>query len=222
MLQAYNAYQAGVSTAQGGGSFGSGYSNYFGLSPSGTFWQFIGFDGNVRFSGIGANIVAKADDNPYAASMRAAPPEDTSWYRLLFEFGSGTGPRSRQFGSNSAMTQGLKTSPDVATFREQFCALPTPMALRQLGPTGSRFGLRAEDGPITAGTNMPRQFVGSFTITIRGSSNGSALFILNNTTSLESLLYHLPVENKKSGVMGNTQQTFWWKESCPCGCIGPQ
>ena len=45
---------------------------------------------------------------------------------------------------------------------------------------GVRFGLDAEDGSFTAGLNMPRQYVGSFNITITEQPNGDAAFVLEN------------------------------------------
>jgi hypothetical protein len=86
------------------------------------------------------------------------------------------------------MTQGMMTSPDVGIARQNFIN----QGGGTYGPTGVRFGVNAEDGPFEAGLNMPRQFVGSFTITIKKQRNGDAMFVLQNTTHLKSLLYQMP------------------------------
>ena len=83
--------------------------------------------------------------------------------------------------------------------------------------TYDRYGNRnfdGEDGPINAGLNMPRQFVGSFTITITEKEDGDALFVLENTTHLKSLLYQIPGIQPITGggPLSNKHQTFWWME----------
>jgi len=149
-------------------------------------------------------------------SIQAGESENTSWFGLTVEYFTGTGPSDRQFGPESDMTRNMQTSPDVNVARNSFInqAGSSPQYGRTYGPTGVRFGLDAEDGPLTAGFNMPRQFVGSFTITITEKEDGDALFVLENTTHLKSLLYQIPGIQpiKGGGPLSNRNQTFWWVE----------
>jgi hypothetical protein len=144
-------------------------------------------------------------------AMQAGPPDNTGTVQLFFEWVTGTGPTNREFGPNDYMTQGLKTSPDVAEARQKF--------IDQGGGSytgGVWFGLNAEDGPIEAGTNMPRQFVGSYNITITEKRNGDAEFVLGNPTTLKSFLYQAPgvqnVERSTMHPLSNKTQTYWWVE----------
>lgn len=110
------------------------------------------------------------------------------------------------------MTQGMMTSPDVGIARQNFIN----QGGGTYGPTGVRFGVNAEDGPFEAGLNMPRQFVGSFTITIKEQRNGDAMFVLQNTTHLKSLLYQMPgvqpVDRSTMAPLSNKTQTYFWIE----------
>ncbi len=182
----------------------------------------LGWKGNARTpntfpKGIGVGGVSNFIQDRKPAEIKAGPPENSSWLKLFWEFLTGTGPYERQFNADSDMTKGLRTSPDVAAHREKFCeGFKTRKAMEYRGDAVS-FGFKAMDGPVTAGFNMPRQFVGSFSIKITGDpSNGSALFEVTNITSRESFLYHLPVGNTKRGPMSDSKQIFWWREESPC------
>lgn len=144
-------------------------------------------------------------------AMQAGPPDNTGTVQMFFEWVTGTGPSDREFGPNDYMTQGLRTSPDVDGARQKF--------IDQGGGTysgGVWFAWDGKDGLYQAGTNMPRQFVGSFEVTITEKQNGDAEFVLSNTTSLRSFLYQIPVvENVERSTMhplSNKTQTFWWVE----------
>ena len=151
-------------------------------------------------------------------SMQAGQPDNTGSLQLLFEYLTGTGPTDRQFGPSDYMTQGMMTSPDVATHRQDFI----DQGGGTYGPTGVWFGagwgvpFGAEDGFIRAGTNMPRQFVGSFEITITEQRNGDAMFVIDNATTLKSLLYQIPgvqpVERSTMAPLSNKTQTYFWTE----------
>jgi RHS repeat-associated protein len=142
----------------------------------------------------------------------ASSPENSGTIRLTFEFFTGTGPTDRQFGPFSYMTQGLMSSPDVAGHRQNFIT----QGGGTYGPAAVRFGVSGEDGPFEAGFNMPRQFVGSFYISIRERAGGEALFVVDNTTHLRSLLYNTPgvqpVDRSTMAPLSTKAQTFWWVE----------
>jgi len=145
-------------------------------------------------------------------SMLAGQPDNTGSLQLLFEYLTGTGPTDRQFGPSDYMTQGMMTSPDVATHRQNFIE----QGGGTYGPTGVWFGRTGEDGPFEAGFNMPRQFVGSFEITITERRNGDAMFVIDNATTLKSLLYQIPgvqpVERSTMAPLSNKTQNFFWVE----------
>jgi RHS repeat-associated protein len=145
-------------------------------------------------------------------SMQAGQPDNTGAFQLLFEYITGTGPTDRQFGSDTYMTQGMMTSPDVTNHRQNFIN----QGGGTYGPEAVRFGLSGEDGPLEAGFNMPRQFVGSFYMTITERPGGDALFVIDNTRHLRSALYNIPsvqpVERSTMAPLSTKAQTFWWVE----------
>jgi hypothetical protein len=162
-------------------------------------------------------------------SMQASGAEDTSapgWSRLSWNFFTGAGTRSREeFGSNTSMTRGMRTSPDVDAARQAFlkCDNPAvctryPSGLRAYGPTAVRYGWSGKDGPFRSAwdRSMPRQFVGSFYITIVEYPGNTARFTLENTTGVNSGSYHLlPDAPWKSGPLSSTNQTYFWWEKVP-------
>ena len=139
--------------------------------------------------------------------ISAAPGDNTSWLRLTWEFFTGTGLVERQFGPDSTMTKGIMTSPDIPRHRQNFI----DQSGGTYGPTDYRFGVSSEDSPITSSGHMSREFVGSYAITITEQANGDALFVLQNTISLLSLLIQ-PVERSTMHPLSNKSQTFWWVE----------
>jgi hypothetical protein len=145
--------------------------------------------------------------------MGPGRPDNSSWFRLLWEFFSGTGPKERQFGPNSDMTRGLRNSPGVNANRDKFCE-----GGQRAYQGSASFGLSAL---FRAGVNMPRQFVGSYNISITPRSGGGALFEITNTTHLKSLLYQAPgvqdIQPSEMKALSNKEQTYWWKEDNPCG-----
>jgi RHS repeat-associated protein len=192
--------------------------------PNGTiiFLGWVG-PGYERFSKfVGGNVTLDADfemtplydedefDTPIV--IKAEPPDNTWPSTLVIEWALGYGPTHRYFGPDAYMTEGMMTSPDVALHRQNFIQ----QGGGKYGPVGSRFGFFAEDGPVTARASWTRQVVGSFTITITQQPGGDALFVLRNTTSLPSLLYHVPgiepVERSTMLPLSNKTQEFWWIE----------
>jgi RHS repeat-associated protein len=154
------------------------------------------------------------------------PSEDKTGVGTLgTEWLSGRGPRERWFGPSSYMTKGMMTSPDVAAARRAFLScdprycVRNSSGYRRVGPTVMGvFGWTARDGPVTADKNMPRQFVGSFYITISERYKGEMLFEIVNVTGLNSASFHiLPDVGKEQfwGALSNTQQTYWWTEKIP-------
>jgi RHS repeat-associated protein len=165
---------------------------------------------------MGSSLADEFDQGaaqPSGPYFQASTADDSpGTLRMAWEFFSGRGPRHRDFGPNASMTRNMMTSPDVAAHRQQFIQ----QGGGTYGPTGRTFGVKAQDGPVTAGTNGPRQFVGSFTITITECLNGDAWFELTNSTNLPSLLYHIPgvqpIQRSEMLPLSDKTQTFWWIE----------
>ena len=197
------------------------YTNEYYQAPDGQ-WVHLNMSGPTRnaedaaFARRGWDFVDAASvpgiyNGANMPSMQAGRGDSTGALQLLFEWVTGTGPTDREFGPSDYMTQGIMTSPDIAAARQAF--------IDQGGGTymgGVRFGLNAEDGPFEAGLNMPRQFVGSFNITITEQRNGDAHFVLENATTLKSALYQFPgvqpVERSTMRPLSTKTQTYWWIE----------
>lgn len=176
-------------------------------------------EADAKFDSVFRENIGEVQSPPVMNSMSAAAPDNTgvffseNWLPtgLFVQWVSGAGPRDRQFGPDSYMTQGMRTSPDVNIHRDSFINQGGGV----YGPNVVRFGrLSAEDGPFEAGLNMPRQFVGSFYITITEKQNGDALFVLTNTTGLESFLYGAVhnVDRSTMAPLSNKTQTYFWVE----------
>ena len=152
------------------------------------------------------------------ASVQAStsPINNSSWFRLFWDWVTGSGKRDREFGAHDSMTTGIRSSPEVGYHRQQFC---NRGGGRYRG--GRQFGFDSADDPRRAGTNMPRQFVGSFDIAINGAPGGTVEFEVTNVTGLKSFLYHFPgVQDVKPSEMrplSNMRQTYYWLERNPCG-----
>jgi hypothetical protein len=174
-----------------------------------------------KFGGIASlsdEFESRVVSQPRGNFMQASTSDDSpGTLRMAWEFFTANGPRHRDFGPNAAMTKNMMTSPDVAVHRQNFVHQGGGV----YGPTSVQFGWAAKDGPVTSFINGPlengpRQFVGTFTITIKEGSNGDAYFTLQNTTSLKSFLYHMPgvqnVDRSELAPLSNKTQEFYWCE----------
>lgn len=170
--------------------------------------------------------------SPSANAMVGTSGDQTRPGQLFAEFLTGTGPEERQFGPDSPNTASMRTSPFVDDARDSFCqggacnyhfSTYGPAVPGQFGIIGWNTAGFGSDGIIRAGLDPTRQFVGSFTITIHETdvAQHRTLFIIENQTSRESFLYHIPIGNIPSSSgrpMSTIRQTFWWTENNPCGC----
>jgi RHS repeat-associated protein len=137
---------------------------------------------------------------------------------LVGEWFTGGGPRSRKFDHKSKITSNLRTSPDLKEHIRRFCA-SGKKSYNSSKEVMLQFGGSGVDGPIRAGINEGRQFVGSYELRIRLSKSGSdALFVIKNETSLYSALYHVSESLKISrpGPLQTTTQYYWWFDPNPC------
>ncbi|MFN0140398.1 MAG: RHS repeat domain-containing protein [Pyrinomonadaceae bacterium] len=179
-----------------------------------------------------------------ANAMSAGQSDDSGVLRLALEWFTGTGPEERQFGPDSYMNQGVQSSPMLQIHRDRFAAngggsYDSEIYSNATGEYPPRYGMpSAPDGPWTSGTNMPRQFVGSFNVKItelrgaNGNYTGNALFEVRNPTHFNSFAYGsvaqgagitVPTWNRsgerdpssitRNYFMSRTNQTFWWVET---------
>lgn len=156
--------------------------------------------------------------------LKAVTSKGINWPWLMGEFLSGKGPRIRRFDSTSVLTQNLRSSPDVAAHRRQFCASGKTTYNSDSHPA-RYFGWGGSDSPWQAGPmNEGRQFIGSFEMRILSMGKGwkgYALFVARNKTSTASGVIHfgnryLVPEIKSPGALQTTTQFFWWIEHNPC------
>lgn len=201
-----------MASALGAGKLGALLGGVAGAAAGAVNFRTPKINGSSGVSGV----TKFTQDGPVMRPAKREGNGSLDWLALFLEWALGVGPQERQFGPDTEMTQGLRTSPDIADHRAKFCA---NLAKSRRYSGGARFGVGAKDGPITAGTNMPRQFVGSFSLKITGNADGSALFEATNVTSRRSAFYHLPFGDwgdAKTGFGGSKTQIFWWKEDAPC------
>lgn len=131
---------------------------------------------------------------------------------------TGGGPRSRRFDHKSKITANLRTSPDLQEHIRRFCA-GGGKPYNSARADDLIFGVSAADGPVRAGINEGRQFVGSYELRIKMSKSGNdALFVIKNDTSLYSALYHMRGVPKltRPGPLQTTTQYYWWFQGNVC------
>lgn len=113
------------------------------------------------------------------------------------------------------MTLSLRTSPALDNVLKQWAQHVSQNGRTRFttGTNLSSAGVSSEeDGLLRAGTNMTRQFVGSFTVIVTPMRGGMIAVEATNATSLKSFLYHIPgVQNVRrgEGMPGSTMtQTY--------------
>ncbi len=152
----------------------------------------------------------------------AAPPDKTSWFGLLMDWIFSKGEPNHQFGPDASLTKFLKKSHGVDRIRQEYCqkiASGGKAYLKGLVNWGLGFNPANDDGVLRT-TSMPRQFVGSFSLTVERLPDGRSEFTAYNETSLKSFLYHIPgVQNvgRGEGPGATMTQTYFWWETNPCG-----
>jgi hypothetical protein len=144
---------------------------------------------------------------------------------MTWEFISGTGPQSRDFGPGSAEVKNMMFSPGVNKARDWYSTHGCENGHWVPKKGGHWFGLK---GLRDAGMNPTQQFVGSFNWFITPNPDGTVTYTLTNDTSMTSLAYQLgvpswsrdPFKRGWSLPFGTTEQTYHWKEfpDGKCGC----
>ncbi|HAH05536.1 MAG TPA: hypothetical protein DCM05_03270 [Elusimicrobia bacterium] len=176
---------------------------------AGTFMQ----EDPIGFAGGDVNLFAFAAESP----TNLIDPLGLSWKesrQMLWEWASGTGHRSRTFGSGSNQVFDLRFAPGVHRAREAFYSKNVGMQCGEYDPlTNYRAGFGLE-GLWQAGSNSTRQFVGNYRIDIIPNPDNTLTFTLTNTTSMTSLLYgYGPSWNRDSFRFGgNMTQVYTWME----------
>ena len=107
------------------------------------------------------------------------------------------------------MTASLQNSPGVEEARRYYLAknfgaeIPLPVTHFDYN-----FGLT---GLLSAGFNLPEQFVGSYQVNIFPDENGTVDIYVVNVTSMTSASYHI-LPSWNGGMFGNQTQIYHWTE----------
>ena len=159
--------------------------------------QTIWYGPNGQTTGLPGQNGAAWDDDAY----------------LFWNFISGTGPQTINFGPSSVETKQMEQSPGVALAMARFKSINQNAVcckdLKQLRNYLYKF--TASD---IAGSNATENFVGSYMVNIfpNDPRDGQLKFVITNRTSSWSFLYHSalvqPYPRSAFGPMGNIYQTF--------------
>jgi hypothetical protein len=137
---------------------------------------------------------------------------------MTFEWVTGTGPDTRVFGPASIQVTDMMDAPGVNSARDFFydknASNMTNGQYETMEPVTdyrATFGLTR----LFSTTSPTQQFVGSYTVNIYPTSDGSELFfLLNNNSSFKSFGYGVAPawERGTFAPGGNMRQTYWWVE----------
>ncbi len=173
----------------------------------------------LSFAGGDTGLYSYAANSP----IGIFDPEGASWAesfleaaRMTFQWATGTGPdEPRIFGEGSSRVNDMKDAYRVKKARElyrQKNALSCGPGLVGVDNYRGSFGLL--DLLWRAGLDPTEQFVGSYRVDILPNADGSATYVLTNTTSLQSLLYGIGPSYDRSSFRpgGNMTQIYTWTE----------
>jgi hypothetical protein len=144
---------------------------------------------------------------------------------MTLGWATGLGPSKYDFGPGSAEVRAMRHAPGTDKARRAFYQKNKCEPLQPLTNYNPGFGLK---GLWEAGLDPIQQFTGDYRIDIYPNGDGTATFMLTNTTSVTSFFYGIgPSWNRFKYVPtpgGNVTQHFHWTEPIPpntgptCGC----
>jgi RHS repeat-associated protein len=173
----------------------------------------IGFDeGDTNLYGYVRNSPSNLVD-PSGLTWK----DDTVWF---WEWVFGGGPDARYLGPNTPQTRDMMNAYGVNKARQLYCQKnknrrgKPPLPVRNAGKGSFPYPM----GPMRAGMNSTQQYVGTYSVDMYPNPDGTVNIVLNNTTSMGSFLYGIPVDWERSSFpfFGNQHQTYYWTESCNC------
>jgi RHS repeat-associated protein len=187
------------------------------------------FDGGVNFYAYVANSSTNLID-PYGLQPQTG---GWAWWfsgvgdagAMTLGWATGLGPSKYDFGPGSAEVRAMRHAPGTDKARRAFYQKNKCEPLQPLTNYNPGFGLK---GLWEAGLDPIQQFTGDYRIDIYPNGDGTATFMLTNTTSVTSFFYGIgPSWNRFKYVPtpgGNVTQHFHWTEPIPpntgptCGC----
>ena len=134
---------------------------------------------------------------------------------MTFQWATGTGQERRVFGPETPQANDMRDAYRVnkarELYREKNALTCGPGRVGVDNYRGS-FGLL--DLLWRAGLDPTEQFVGSYRVDIMPNADGSATYVITNTTSLQSLLYGVGPSYGRSTFRpgGNMTQIYTWTE----------
>jgi hypothetical protein len=144
---------------------------------------------------------------------------------LMAQFVQGVWPDRTVHGPGSAITRQMMTAPAVNSLRSKFEASNRKNEITE----DSKWGIFGGDDYVFGTGSLARQFVGSFSVTVRPMGD-YALYMISDTRSAWSLLLHsvpswprgdlynvprtVPY-NTFAQPLSTTLQTYWWIEGRP-------
>ena len=132
------------------------------------------------------------------------------WY-MFWAWAFGQAPPNSVYGPGTNQSNDMMQSPGVANAINAFNQKNAGKCPSQWSPVTSydyKFGLK---GLWNAGLNSTQQFVGTYSVDVWPSSNGTARVYVYNTTSMTSFLYGIYPNflNPPNGwPMGNASQEY--------------
>lgn len=177
------------------------------------------------------NLAMQGKD-PYPARRREGP------YALGLDYGTGFGPRDREYHDGDTMTELIKKSVSmeqlradtVADWRDNAAQEGTvSYSISKDGKLGALKKLVTTDLPAIVTSDeehLGEAFVGSYSLdyTVKGQDPDGSLVVeysLNNSTSNESLLHYvgyyewLEKTNREEGMLSTVDQKITWTERIP-------
>jgi RHS repeat-associated protein len=179
----------------------------------------------------GINLYDYTDGNP----IGRVDPDGLSWWSntwtnvqawgtngvTLAKWVTGFAPTTTTFGPGSPQVAQMQNAPGVNNARNLFIQ----KGRQPVTNFAASFGLFqgtplkvcgvnvvAQASIFSAGLNATQQFVGSYAVSVSPAPGGKTMFVLTNTTSLQSLLYGVPIPGPSSGPFQNMNQNYVWIE----------
>ena len=132
--------------------------------------------------------------------------------KMLWEFLLGSGPSNRIFYDGSNQAEDMRNAPGVEAARKIACDRFRDGRSPNVTNFPAKFGFA---GPVLAGLNPTRQFIGSYNVDVVGGARGTMTYFVRNNTTMTSFAYHLTgsYERDYFSPGGTMRQLIIWQET---------